>query len=147
MEHLLGWRKNGQNLKVVTSSFESSEVSWVGRLVNNETRFEVALELEPEQEGGRVHVCPCRLRCTQAARHSRHWQRPDPPQHVAEQSSYRGTLSNPWKYRKSVNWWIKKRLYEADAGKLLRRACTGIGALGDRAARPSRRTGARDLVR
>ena len=58
MEHLLGWRKNGQQLKVVTSSFESSDVSWVGRLVNNETRFEVALELEPEREGGRVVVIP-----------------------------------------------------------------------------------------
>ena len=58
MEHLLGWRKNGQKLKVVTSSFESSDVSWVGRLVNNETRFEVALELELEQEDCRVVVIP-----------------------------------------------------------------------------------------
>ena len=65
MEHLLGWRKNGQILKVVTSSFESSELSWVGRLVNNETRFEVALELEPEQEGGprsRHTVARCQIR-------------------------------------------------------------------------------------
>ena len=57
MEHLSEWRKNGQQLKVVTSSEESSEGFWVGRLVNNETRFEVALELEPEGED-RVVVIP-----------------------------------------------------------------------------------------
>ena len=58
MEHLLGWRKNGQQLRVATSSEESSEEFWVGRLVNNETRFEVALELELENEDGRVVVIP-----------------------------------------------------------------------------------------
>ena len=45
MEHLLGWRKNGQQLRVATSSEESSEEFWVGRLVNNETRFGWRLSL------------------------------------------------------------------------------------------------------
>ena len=58
MEHLLKWRKKGQQLRVVTSSEEASEAFWVGRLVNNETRFEVALELELEQEDCRVVVIP-----------------------------------------------------------------------------------------
>ena len=37
---------NGQRLKVATSN-----AYWVGKLVNNETLFEVALELEEEDDG------------------------------------------------------------------------------------------------
>ena len=51
MEHLTNWRRDGQILRVKTKTSE-----WLGKLANNETRFDEALELE--QEDCRVVVIP-----------------------------------------------------------------------------------------
>ena len=41
MEHLTNWRRDGQILRVKTKTSE-----WLGKLTDNETRFDEALELE-----------------------------------------------------------------------------------------------------
>ena len=53
MEHLTNWRRDGQILRVKTKTSE-----WLGKLRNNETRFDEALELELDQKDCSVVVIP-----------------------------------------------------------------------------------------
>ena len=53
VEHLTTWPRDRKLLEVKTNN---SARAWRGRLVNNETQFEEALELE--KDDGRVVVIP-----------------------------------------------------------------------------------------
>ena len=55
VEHLTTWHRDRKLLEVKTNN---SARPWRGRLVNNETQFDEALELELEKDAGRVVVIP-----------------------------------------------------------------------------------------
>ena len=55
VEHLTTWHRDRKLLEVKTNT---SARPWRGRLVNNETQFNEALELELEKDAGRVVVIP-----------------------------------------------------------------------------------------